>query len=89
MARLQARESLTPQLKLEAETSKEAVGAPIVPLKKALPFACNGRSLYPSPKSCADSRWAGRLKPCGSLPLTLQVKDLSQMRNAPTTVFVS
>lgn len=39
MARLQAGESLTPQLTLEVETLKEAVGAPIRPLKKPLPFA--------------------------------------------------
>jgi transposase-like protein len=39
MARLQAGEGLTPQLTLEAEALKEAVGAPITPLKKSLPFA--------------------------------------------------
>jgi len=39
MARLQAVEGLTPQLTLEAEALKEAVGAPITPLKKALPLA--------------------------------------------------
>jgi transposase-like protein len=39
MARLEAAEGLTPQLILEVETLKEAVGAPITPLKKALPFA--------------------------------------------------
>jgi transposase-like protein len=39
MARLQAGEGLTPQLTLEVETLKEAVGAPITPLKKALPLA--------------------------------------------------
>jgi hypothetical protein len=39
MARLQAAEGLTPQLILEVETLKEALGAPITPLKKALPFA--------------------------------------------------
>jgi transposase-like protein len=39
MARLQAGEGLTPQLTLEVETLKEAVGTPIMPLKKALPFA--------------------------------------------------
>jgi len=39
MARLQAGEGLTPQLMLEVETLKEAVGAPIRPLKKTLPLA--------------------------------------------------
>jgi transposase-like protein len=39
LARLQAGEGLTPQLRLEVETLKEAVGAPITPLKKTLPFA--------------------------------------------------
>jgi len=39
MARLQAGEGLTPQLTLEVETLKEAVGASIMPLKKPLPFA--------------------------------------------------
>jgi len=39
IARLQAGEGLTSQLTLEAEALKEAVGAPITPLKKALPFA--------------------------------------------------
>lgn len=39
MAQLQAGEGLTPQLTLEAEALKEAVGAPITPLKKALPLA--------------------------------------------------
>jgi transposase-like protein len=36
---LQAGEGLPPQLQLEAEALKEAVGAPITPLKKTLPFA--------------------------------------------------
>jgi hypothetical protein len=39
MSQLQAGEGLTPQLQLEAEALKEAVGAPITPLKKPLPFA--------------------------------------------------
>ena len=39
MARLQAEEGLTPQLRLEVETLKEAAGAPITPLNKTLPFA--------------------------------------------------
>jgi transposase-like protein len=39
LARLQAGEGLTPQLTLEVETLKEAVGAPIRPLKKPLPLA--------------------------------------------------
>jgi transposase-like protein len=39
MARLQAGEGLTPQLTLAVETLKEALGTPITPLKKALPFA--------------------------------------------------
>jgi len=39
MAQLQAGEGLTPQLTLEAEALKEAVGAPITPLKKRLPLA--------------------------------------------------
>jgi transposase-like protein len=39
MTRLQAREGLTPQLTLEVETLKEAVGASIRPLKKSLPLA--------------------------------------------------
>jgi transposase-like protein len=38
IARLQAGEGLTPQLMLEVETLKEAVGAPIRPLKKTLPL---------------------------------------------------
>jgi hypothetical protein len=39
LSQLQAGESLTPELQLEAEALKEAVGAPITPLKKTLPFA--------------------------------------------------
>jgi transposase-like protein len=39
MAQLQAGEGLTPQLTLESEALKEAVGAPITPLKKRLPLA--------------------------------------------------
>jgi transposase-like protein len=39
ISQLQAGEGLTPQLQLEAEALKEAVGAPITPLKKTLPFA--------------------------------------------------
>jgi len=39
MSQLQAGEGLTPQLQLEAEALKVAVGAPITPLKKTLPFA--------------------------------------------------
>jgi len=39
MAQLQAGEGLPPQVTLEAEALKEAVGAPITPLKKALPLA--------------------------------------------------
>jgi len=39
MAQLQAAEGLTPQLRLEAEALRKAAGAPITPLKKALPFA--------------------------------------------------
>ena len=39
ICQLQARGGLTPQLQLEAEALKEAVGAPITPLKKTLPFA--------------------------------------------------
>jgi len=39
ISQLQAREGLTPQLQLEAEALKEAVGAPITPLRKTLPFA--------------------------------------------------
>jgi len=39
MTRLETGERLTPQLTLEAEALKEAVGAPITPLKKALPLA--------------------------------------------------
>jgi len=39
LSQLQAREGLTPQLRLEAEALKEVVGAPITPLKKTLPFA--------------------------------------------------
>jgi transposase-like protein/bisphosphoglycerate-dependent phosphoglycerate mutase len=39
MARLQAGERLTPQLTLEAEALRKAVGAPITPLRKALPLA--------------------------------------------------
>ena len=39
MARLQEGEGLTPQLTLEVEALKEAVGAPITPLKKPLPLA--------------------------------------------------
>ena len=38
MARLQAREGLTPQLTLEAQALQKAVGAPITPLKKSMPF---------------------------------------------------
>lgn len=38
MTRLEAGEGLTPQLTLEAGALKEAVGAPITPLKKRLPF---------------------------------------------------
>jgi len=39
MTRLEAGEGLSPQLVLEAEALKEAVGAPITPLKKRLPLA--------------------------------------------------
>jgi len=39
MTRLQAGEGLTPQLTLEVEALKQAVGAPVTPLKKPLPFA--------------------------------------------------
>ena len=39
ISQLQAGEGLTPQLQLEAEALKAAVGAPITPLKKKLPFA--------------------------------------------------
>ena len=39
MSQLQAGGGLTPQLELEAEALKEAVGAPITPLQKTLPFA--------------------------------------------------
>jgi len=39
MSQLQAKEGLTPQLQLEAEALKEAVGAPITPLEKTLPFS--------------------------------------------------
>jgi transposase-like protein len=38
MARLQAGEGLTPQLTLEANALQKAVGAPITPLRKPLPF---------------------------------------------------
>ncbi len=38
LARLQAGEGLTPQLTLEAQALQKAVGAPITPLKKSLPF---------------------------------------------------
>jgi transposase-like protein len=38
-ALLQEGEGLTPQLTLEAESLKQALGAPITPLKKALPYA--------------------------------------------------
>ena len=39
IAQLQATEGLPPQLRLETEALKKAVGAPITPLKKSLPFA--------------------------------------------------
>jgi transposase-like protein len=39
MSRLEAGEGLPPQLVLEAEALKQSVGAPITPLKKALPLA--------------------------------------------------
>ena len=39
IAKLQAAEGLPLQLRLEAEALKKAAGAPITPLKKALPFA--------------------------------------------------
>ncbi len=38
LTRLEAGEGLTPQLTLEVEALKEAMGAPITPLKKTLPF---------------------------------------------------
>jgi transposase-like protein len=38
ITRLQAREGLTPQLTLEVKALQKAVGAPITPLKKSLPF---------------------------------------------------
>jgi transposase-like protein len=38
IARLQAGEGLTPQLTLEVQALQKAVGAPITPLKKPLPF---------------------------------------------------
>ena len=39
ISQLQAGEGLTPQLRLEAETSRKAAGVPITPSKKTLPFA--------------------------------------------------
>jgi transposase-like protein len=39
MALLEAREGLTPHLKLEVASLKQALGAPVTPLKKALPFS--------------------------------------------------
>ena len=39
ISQLQTRAGLTPQLQLEAEALKAAVGAPITPLQKTLPFA--------------------------------------------------
>jgi transposase-like protein len=39
IARLEAGEGLTPQLTLEVEALKQALGAPMTPLKKPLPFA--------------------------------------------------
>ncbi|RLG43845.1 MAG: hypothetical protein DRN81_05740 [Thermoproteota archaeon] len=38
LSQLQAGGGLTPQLELEAQALKEAVGAPITPLQKAMPF---------------------------------------------------
>jgi len=48
LARLQAEGGLTPQLTLEAEALKQAVGAPITPLKKALPLAYRLQRAIPS-----------------------------------------
>jgi hypothetical protein len=39
LSQLQAGEGLTPQLQLEGEALQRAVGAPITPLRKTLPFA--------------------------------------------------
>jgi hypothetical protein len=39
MALLEAGEGLTPHLKLEVASLKQALGAPVTPLKKALPFS--------------------------------------------------
>jgi hypothetical protein len=45
LSQLQAGAGLTPQLQLEATALKEAVGAPVTPLKKALPFAYRWQQL--------------------------------------------
>ncbi|MDH4135750.1 MAG: transposase [Anaerolineae bacterium] len=65
MARLQAGEGLTPQLTLEVEALKEAVGAPITPLKKPLPLAYRlQRALFGQWEEVDDGRI--RCSHCGS-----------------------
>jgi transposase-like protein len=57
MARLQAGEGLTPQLTLEAQALQKAVGAPITPLKKSLPFVYRWqRALFGQWEEIEDAR---------------------------------
>jgi len=65
MARLQAAEGLTPQLTLEAQALQKAVGAPITPLKKPLPFVYRWqRTLFGQWEEIDDA--AVRCPHCGS-----------------------
>jgi transposase-like protein len=65
MARLQTGEGLTPQLTLEAQALQKAVGAPITPLKKPLPFVYRWqRALFGQWEEIDDA--AVRCPHCGS-----------------------
>jgi len=77
MARLQAGEGLTPQLTLEVETLKEAVGIPIRPPKKPLPLAYRlQRALFGQWEEIDDD--SVRCPYCGSSPV-------SRKENTPRT----
>lgn len=65
MALLQAGGELTPQLMLEVESLKQALGAPITPLKKVLPYAYRlQRALFGQWEDIDDS--SIRCPHCGS-----------------------
>ena len=80
MTRLQAGEGLPPQLTLEAEALKEAVGAPITPLKKALPFAYRlQRAIFGQWQEIDDGQvLCPHCGPVLSVPLVLGPRDQGQ-----------